>query len=407
MRLNACVLVALFCFTMSDTEETSEVTAGAARTEGDADTDTAGMEGAAGGAGAEGTAAMNTAGTENVSKMTQLVLGLSVLEKQELLDLLQGGAKPKTSKNVLPPVKDEKPSVQQLSSGSLSVPVNPADRSVAPDNRIDQTKIPKLPKFSGVTSKNEPSYRVWKFSVENLRTLVSEREVIRAIHNSVSGSPAETLMRLGHRASLTAILTKFDNIYGKVISSEKLLEGFYTAEQTSTESVADWSCRLEDILSHPQLQDMSQRDDMLKSRFFHGLSNDSVQNAIRHRFKDGNYEELLVLAREAESECKVKAKAKPVSKPQVVDGMQKQMDELKKLVTDLNTKVDNFTKGKLPNEKQVSQVKDKVKPSNEKTTQSSSNKVTCNYCKQIGHYKSECQKLKALNAKRDSAGSSQ
>ena len=48
---------------------------------------------------------------------------------------------------------------------------------------------------------------------------------------------------------INSILKKLDGIYGLVEHTEDLMEKLYAAKQRDGESVASWSCRLEDLLS--------------------------------------------------------------------------------------------------------------------------------------------------------------
>lgn len=259
-------------------------------------------------------------------------------------------------------------------------------------HKLDDSKVPRLPKFSGTSIKGEPSFRVWKFEVENLISTCGEREILRAIHRSVTGIAADTLMRLGLEATVSQVLDKFEHIFGTVVSSEKLLADFYTAQQKSSESVAEWSCRLEEILSQPQLVlSVDQRRNMMKSRFFHGLSSEPVRNAIRHRFSDSTYEQLLVSAREAEEELKSRS-SKPVSKTQVVDPVLQQLEQLQKQLSTLQQDIKQWGN----RVEQLEQRKPPSTPSTPIAAGTQSNKTSiCNYCKQKGHIKKNCHKLNA------------
>ena len=270
------------------------------------------------------------------------------------------------------------------------------------DRGINVNKLPKLPKFSGADGKNEPSFRVWRFEIDNLSELYSEREVNRVIHQSVTGDAAETLMRLGRTATVTQILNKFDHVFGSVVSDEKLLANFYTAQQKPAESIAEWSCRLEDILCHPNLAgQISDRDKMLKSRFFYGLHSDNIKNAIRHRFELDTYDQLLVLAREAEDENKSE-KAVKISKPQTVElnpqlkEIQEQLKQIQLKMSQYDKKLGSYSKNKSSTLKQKGDTQ---------ASMSSERNVRCFYCKKLGHVKKNCGKL--LKGKSPSVGNSQ
>lgn len=333
--------------------------------------------------------------------LPQLVLNLSALEKTQLLQLLQG-AKPKVVK-------------PEAALGATGPPPNP-DNSNSADNRddnaagalnnpirIDENKIPRIPSFSGVSSKSQPSFRVWEFEIENLKSTFSEREIKRAIHRSVTGMAAEALMRLGNDVTVSQILAKFKLIFGTVVNNEQLFCDFYTAVQKPSESIAEWACRLEDSLCHPQLDSISSatKNSMLKSKFFQGLSQEQLKQAIRHKLDSSSYDELLVSARQAEEEHRLKSKV--VSKPQIVDSTQTKLEEIQSTLKSLSTKVDQLDRKvnssrKQPGRSASIQSQDSTGPSVER-----SSSFTCYYCKQPGHIKRNCVKL--LNLKSSAVGS--
>jgi hypothetical protein len=304
---------------------------------------------------------------------------LSEEQKQKLFGLLSG-ARPKTD-----------------SKGATAGEVF--------EGHSTKIKMPKLRNFSGSqTSKSEPSFRVWRFEVENLKQNFKEHEVKSAIHQSVTGMAAEILMRLGQDTNVTQILDKFQNIFGTVISDEKLLSDFYTSKQNSTETVAEWACRIEDMLCHPNLVGLPNRNKMLKSRFFHGLSSEAIRNAIRHRFEEENFDRLLVLAREAEDEITTKT-GKAVSKPQVVDPMMKQLEEIQKSLKTLTTRTEDWEKRLSRVEQQRKKTFQQKKPNSQEssTIQHSDQKqeLICFYCKTPGHMKRNCKKY--LNSKQSAS----
>ena len=349
--------------------------------------------------------------TQNLSEYLQT---LTEQQKLELLQLLQG-AKPKTVKPEVKVDVDGRDTRQRRGDANVLGNNNLVQNDDAvvdqPGVVLEENKIPKLPFFSG-DQKSPTIFRVWEFEVQNIRDSFSERIVKRAIHKSVSGTAAQVLMRLGKAATLQGILTKFDLVFGTVVTNEQILSEFYTAEQKSSETVAAWACRLEDLLCHPQLETTSpaQKNSMLKAKFFQGLVLDHVKNAIRHRVESGTYDEILVLARQAEEERG--AKSKVVSKPQTVDSdpVSKKLDEIQKDLKSLTTKV-NDLEGKIDKRKDQTKIKSAPQtgtgnppkqPSSESQT-SPSGILRCNYCKKIGHLKRNCRKL--LNASSSAARS--
>ena len=81
-------------------------------------------------------------------------------------------------------------------------------------------------------------------------------------------------------------------------------QGFHTARQDQKESVSEWACRLENLVSI----DPFEREQMLSSKFFDGLWNEKLQNLIWHLKEHLSFKDLLVEARIAELELHNKTK---------------------------------------------------------------------------------------------------
>ena len=312
----------------------------------------------------------------SVDQLAELIGKMNQEDRTQLLGKLQG-AIPKT---------EQKP-IHQIEI-----------RGAEGRRTHDDSKLPKLPKFSGSGGKNEPSFRVWRFEVENIRETFSDNDVSRVIHQSVTGNAAEAVMRLGKEATVTQILDKFENLFGTVVSEEKLLADFYTSQQKPSESIADWSCRLEDLVSHPKLKlSPENHEKMLKSRFFYGLHSDVIKNAIRHKFETGKYEEILVLAREAEEEGKL---GKAVAKPQTVDPLASQLKDIQEQLKQIKDKMADY-------DKKIGRTQSYNSNGNEqsKSKETPRKQVSCYYCRKTGHIKKNCPKL-ASKDKSPAAGSS-
>lgn len=349
--------------------------------------------------------------TEVTQNLPEFIKTLTIAQQAELLQLLQG-TKPKVKPEdqlVSQNANDQRGDRRDRNAGNNAVNLE-VDRNEGVPRVLEENKIPRLPNFSGDSSKGQTVFRVWEFEVTNLRTLFGEREVMRAIHRSVTGTAAQVLMRLGNDATLDQVLAKFKLVFGTVVTNEQLLSDFYSAQQKSSESVAEWACRLEDLLCHPQLDDITaeKRNSMLKAKFSQGLVLDNVKHALRHRMTDGTYDEILVLARQAEEEHRVKGKV--VSKAQTVeaDPMQKKLDDILKDLKSLSTKV-NQLESKIDRKPQGNSKPSQSGTSGSQPTSTSetstfpSRNFICNYCKKPGHVKRNCRKL--LNASSSAARS--
>lgn len=159
----------------------------------------------------------------------------------------------------------------------------------ASGSRIDYlTRIPELPKFSGEEKAPVNMFEVWKYDVN---CLIDEgmypMHIIReAIRKSLKGTARGVLLHLGEHASVVDILTELEGVYGNVQSSERLKEQFYSESQKPGESVADYSLRLERLLSRVLgIADRAVRDEMLRNRLWSGLKDQELKNVSRYLFE--------------------------------------------------------------------------------------------------------------------------
>ncbi|XP_013415476.1 uncharacterized protein LOC106177286 [Lingula anatina] len=175
---------------------------------------------------------------------------------------------------------------------------------------VSYTHPPRLPLFSGLNDSKDATYRQWSYEVRALYRdkLYSDSVLLQAIRRSLKGPAAETLYNLGEIVDVNDILTKFDHVYGDVLSSGIILQQFYASNQTKAESVAAWACRLEDMVSKltlkkPPAVSEDGAKSMLRLKFYNGLYSSSVRQLLRHRYDSGaTFDELLVEARTIELE---------------------------------------------------------------------------------------------------------
>ncbi|XP_053376603.1 trichohyalin-like [Mercenaria mercenaria] len=111
------------------------------------------------------------------------------------------------------------------------------------------------------------------------------------------------------------IIDKLESVYGNVRSGESVLTEFYMARQKRDEGIAEWGIRLESIIQTAiqkgHIQD-SQKDEMLKTRFWRQLYNEDLKNATRMYFETARtFEELRRKFRIEENEMK-SALEKPI-----------------------------------------------------------------------------------------------
>ena len=183
---------------------------------------------------------------------------------------------------------------------------------------------PKLPPFSGLKSKDTPFGR-WKYEV---RCLGGDRNypsysVLTAVRKSLRSPAADVVTRLGEHVSVEEVLQKFESIYGTVMSEEAILESFYSARQNpldENEDCAAWCCRLEELAYQALEKDAvadAEIPGMLRNRFWSGLRDSRIKDALRQHRQKMAIEDLVKEARtlEEEFEVPVVKEEKPLQKP--------------------------------------------------------------------------------------------
>lgn len=112
--------------------------------------------------------------------------------------------------------------------------------------------------------------------------------VNQAIRNSLRGQARKVLVTLGAKATSKEIKEKLECIFGNVATGESVLQEFYNAVQKDNESVTLWSIRLEEIYQKAKEKGHvsdSQKDKMLKNKFWRGLRSAELKNATRVHFE--------------------------------------------------------------------------------------------------------------------------
>lgn len=112
--------------------------------------------------------------------------------------------------------------------------------------------------------------------------------VNQAIRNSLWGQARKVLVTLGAKATSKEIKEKLECIFGNVAMGESVLQEFYNAVQKDNESVTLWSIRLEEIYQKAKEKGHvsdSQKDKMLKNKFWRGLRSAELKNATRVHFE--------------------------------------------------------------------------------------------------------------------------
>ena len=135
---------------------------------------------------------------------------------------------------------------------------------------IVTTRKPWLVKFSGHSSEG---YVLWRHQLRSMSEKHSVLDIEDAIRSSLHGKAGDIVAQLGTSVSVEGIIKKMDSIYGEVDEEEDLLHLFYGAKQEPDETVVDWGCRLETMVSLLKKQGPLPRDEnsMLRKRLWKGL----------------------------------------------------------------------------------------------------------------------------------------
>ena len=164
--------------------------------------------------------------------------------------------------------------------------------------------------FSGADPlpKNESSFEDWKKEVEKLRRgkQYPDSSIEHAIRNSFRGQARKVFINMNPESTIQDIIDKMESVFGNVASGESVIQEFYTATQRKDESVADWGIRLEDIFERAVAKGSavpSQKDKMLRERFWRSLYSVELKNATRlHFLSDEPFESFRTKVRAEEKE---------------------------------------------------------------------------------------------------------
>lgn len=210
----------------------------------------------------------------------------------------------------------------------------------------------KLSTFSGnLTSKSDVSFDRWSYEV---RCLQSAKYPLHAIHQairqSLKGTPADVLTWLGEEVTIEQILEKLQGLYGNVLSGEALIQKFYSEKMKPEESVTEWGCRLQSILTQAVAKGKVEKvavNSMLRTKFWMDLPDD-IKTATRHRMdKSNTFDELLVDVRAVEQEFSDQKKQKKSAKiSQMCSSQDSSSDngEILKLLKNLSARLDKVEK---------------------------------------------------------------
>lgn len=206
---------------------------------------------------------------------------------------------------------------------------------------------PKLSFFSGEKGK-DTTFARWQYDINCLKASnYTDTSILQAIRKSLKTPAADIVRHLGETASVNDILIKLHRMYGTVLSGEVILQKFYSEPQLINESCAHWAARIEE-LCYLALEKKaiiaSAIPDMLKSRFWNGLQNESIKNATRHVWKTLSFNDLLGEVREAEEEYSASATQLQQAQHQETKAMNKstELNKVLKMMESIQARLDKL-----------------------------------------------------------------
>ena len=261
---------------------------------------------------------------------------------------------------------------------------------------------PRLPLFSGETSGKSGSvtYRQWKYHVNSLidNPAYPDHVVIHAIHQSVRELAAEYLMNFDTQLSPSDLLRNFDSVFGNVLDEDQMSKQLFTSTQMQNETIVAWSCRVQKLVNDLFMQNqisIESAQQKLRSRFWNGLKEGALKEALRTSFSNGMpFHQLLTQARKLEFEfsSKVKDRSQAVAHQQATkhkepsDNLVSKVDSIVKKLTGIETRL-----GKIESQ-QPHQKAERYKTKKRDET------LHCTRCSHKGHTVDKC------HAKRDVHG---
>lgn len=270
----------------------------------------------------------NKSGDSAVQDLLQTINSLEDSARAQIIDSLVNMRTPASKKrrnialenssfsNLKPghstPRELKKETATQRGGGSVG---NVLNENVTMLVDTEAISTPKLSIFSGVlTASGEPkpgetSYNQFRYQV---RCLIrdgkfSDSAIMQAVRRATKGAAADILLTMGETVVPRQMLTKFEVIYGNVLTNEQALEAIYSARQRENEMVAAWAGRLERLTAEAvdkgALTQIAARE-VSRSKFWTGLRADGLKQQTRHKFDDLDcpFDSLVTACRRVEAE---------------------------------------------------------------------------------------------------------
>ena len=297
-------------------------------------------------------------------------------------------------------------------AGATANPQSPSAASFFADSPIVVQEKPHLPTFSG--NEKDCSFGRWKHEVTCIDTEETSAHqkkyttatVMEAVRKSLKSPAADVLSKLGLHPTVALVIKKLESIYGSVLSGPAILEKFYKEEQ-GDKSCAKWSTTLEDLIYQAAAKEAvpgSSITSTLKHKFWSGLKKESIKNALRHRYEDLGFEDLVAEARSVEAEDT--SQNSKTKSQQITGSEDSKLDLILKKMSKMEADIKQLQDVKVSTEKKSTSVDTKKTPVKCTKCQLEGHlywgcrkdeDVTCHRCGAKGHMANSCRNKKVLN----------
>ena len=297
-------------------------------------------------------------------------------------------------------------------------PALPANHQGGAPNSIPQAPIygppgvpvmvqegPKLPLFCGTRGKDS-SFARWKWEVKSciVSRQYTNQVLLTGVRKSLRSPAADILTHMPATANTEDILAKLECVYGTVMPGQSLLKKIWTEPQKDPkdEDCAQWSLRLEGLCYEAAEKNaitLEAVPGMLTARFWDGLYDERIKNALRPKKDDLTFEVMVKEARMLEEEYQPVTESKnSVSHAQVVsdprlDLLLKKMEQLEKKIQHVHSSQQSQSKPATQNPEVPTCGKCKRKGHIGFGCRQGVPNLNCHRCMEPGHISASCRNV--------------
>ena len=198
--------------------------------------------------------------------------------------------------------------------------------------QVSNQRIPYLPVFSGDHGIDLDHYlsAVFNISYSN-----NDQQVIQAIRKSVTGSAEKVISILDYSTSKADILRQLKANFEKVSDTASSWQKFYSATQSSKETIIDWRSRIQDL--YKKTGNKNDSDLHLRTKLYTGLYSQKLKDQVLWKYEDdtSSEEDLFRLLRKLTDKSSPIASA-AITRSEPDQSMIKEIEELRAQVHSLS-----------------------------------------------------------------------